>query len=453
MSTIETPIARVPTALDLPEVLVMVGEFILLWDVSYLGQAAFRHQNLLPCLSVSRHFRRSLLPVFWRTVDGYAMRNVPEGVLREYAEFARVLRNPLRREDIRRMAPLYTTAINIQTTHDLEGHARRLIRRNPRLQELDLSLWRPEAEDVTLFSHLGQLSTLRLATNGQGVIATDPEFLSRALASISRTLVSLQMQAKVFLHACRGHLFLPELKVLRLDGTASGQVFDSLPEMCPVLETLDVTTDTNESGERLEALFRSGHCPKLVNWTTPGQGNNEQLARLIRSHRQGFQELDIRIEEGSDDVKNAVKQHGNTLRKLQICSEADPEITLAFLIDILQSCRQLQSFEFENIHGGGVSSFDVNALLNPMNWSSPATLENLAFTGPALKLNDLSLESDEWQSMDESFHNWRLINPSWQMESSQQQKREFLKGLFGRAGGFQHLRTITLNGVIYWREF
>ncbi|KAI7829765.1 hypothetical protein BC939DRAFT_440513 [Gamsiella multidivaricata] len=431
--------------LEITEVLILVGQFIPFWDINPRGDLIFLPKNLLPCLSVSKHFRRTLLPMFWRIVDGYIMCAVPLSLLRKYKDHVRVLRNfSYQRNFHNRQQPQYGQLIELQSTYIDE--AKDLILASPCLRNLSLCAWRPRAEDEFLFSHLTQLRTLHLMMSPVVFNGLDPRFLSRALEPVSSSLVSLYMDAIVFQVACIGQLILPALKLLRLDGDCVG-VFEELPQRCPNLETIDVDVLSQLSVGHLVQLFHSGGCPRLVNWTTTT--GDEKFARVLRAHRRGIKELEAEVDVVSDEISHGIKHHAATLKKLKLLSTVEQEETQPFLLDILQSCHQLESFEYED----GADEWDMTAYLDTANWKNPGSLKSLAFKSYDLTFGGICLDGPEAAAAvgdaDLSILGWRM--QTWGATCGRDHSRVFLQAVFKHAQAFEQLKAITLNGIVYKR--
>ncbi|KAG0293519.1 hypothetical protein BGZ96_002748 [Linnemannia gamsii] len=67
--------------LDIPEILIRIGQFLPLWSGEGF-RLEFDPSPLLRCCLVSRAFRQALLSTLWYLYDGYRMRNIPPAILK-----------------------------------------------------------------------------------------------------------------------------------------------------------------------------------------------------------------------------------------------------------------------------------------------------------------------------------------------------------------------------------
>ncbi|KAF9109528.1 hypothetical protein BGX27_007503 [Mortierella sp. AM989] len=89
--------------LEIPEIIAMVGQFIpisrrIIYNdpfnpTSFSATTIFAPKDLLTCTSVSRTWRRILLPSLWRSYDGSLMRFVPLDVLQTNSVYFRSFRD------------------------------------------------------------------------------------------------------------------------------------------------------------------------------------------------------------------------------------------------------------------------------------------------------------------------------------------------------------------------
>ncbi|KAG0326004.1 hypothetical protein BGZ99_010298 [Dissophora globulifera] len=90
--------------LEIPEIIAMVGKFIPLsrrvistdfFNFTITSTSVFSPYDLLVCTTVSRTWRRILLPILWRSYDGALMRYVPLAVLQANSVYFRSFRDQL----------------------------------------------------------------------------------------------------------------------------------------------------------------------------------------------------------------------------------------------------------------------------------------------------------------------------------------------------------------------
>ncbi|KAF9909412.1 hypothetical protein EC991_008551 [Linnemannia zychae] len=88
-----TSLSQVPpcqSPLDIPEILIRIGQFLPLWSGEGF-RLEFDPCPLLRCCLVSRAFRQALLPTLWYLYDGYRMRNIPPSILSRYSPYFRII--------------------------------------------------------------------------------------------------------------------------------------------------------------------------------------------------------------------------------------------------------------------------------------------------------------------------------------------------------------------------
>ncbi|KAH7052817.1 hypothetical protein BKA57DRAFT_456512 [Linnemannia elongata] len=93
--TMETTTTLLPQAqkqspLDIPEILIRIGQFLPLWSGEGF-RLEFNPLPLLRCCLVSRAFRQAFLPTLWYLYDGYRMRNIPPSILSRYSPYFRII--------------------------------------------------------------------------------------------------------------------------------------------------------------------------------------------------------------------------------------------------------------------------------------------------------------------------------------------------------------------------
>ncbi|KAG0360633.1 hypothetical protein BC939DRAFT_121340 [Gamsiella multidivaricata] len=432
--------------LEIPEILFLVGQYIPLWDFDECDPV-FQPRNLLPFLSVSCCFRRTLLPVFWHTVDGYVMGDVPLDVLHKYAPHARVFYYRSQLDDFFvDTVPPYRQLIELHAFGSYR--AMDLARLNPNLQEFVLVTRIPVALDETIFVSLKQLRRLHLSFGGDLYDQMDHISFPNVLRLIPPTLESLTLSVNVFGVACQGQVGFPKLKTLGLRGDP-GRLLDRIPLICPNLETIEVDAVSDASVESLKVLFRSGACPRLVNWsTTVVLAHETQFAEILSSHRQGIKELDMRLREMPKAVQSAIKQHGDTLKSLSVRNSTMRKNPTSSLVDILRTCSRLEEFEYENWYG----HWDVGEVMDTTIWKNPGLLKSLAFRGNwatvcNMKIGDLTLSPPDGETTKTlartSIRGWRV------QKEKLEHNRAALEALFELAEGFEQLKVITLNRATY----
>ncbi|KAF9917432.1 hypothetical protein BX616_001015 [Lobosporangium transversale] len=128
-------------ALNIPEILELIGWFLPLWGVNHHGDNVLLPHNMLPCLSVSRNFRQTLLPIFWYTFDETAMSRVPLYLIKKYTPFIRAVYNFGARKDYPLhdripLASLVLLSTTIKPIKGLSASVVQVIKSNPTLRSI-----------------------------------------------------------------------------------------------------------------------------------------------------------------------------------------------------------------------------------------------------------------------------------------------------------------------------
>ncbi|KAF9366491.1 hypothetical protein BGX34_001929 [Mortierella sp. NVP85] len=143
----EAPVSFTKMALDCPEILYAVGEWIPMFDDTYTFwrdiHFKLRRQMMLRCCLVSRHWNQVLTPLLWRVHDTWAMRRIPQEVLEMHSQHVRMYHGP--RHHIMKLKSrppphMYTQlrllAVNAMVSGEI---AMRMIRMNNRLKIIIIS--------------------------------------------------------------------------------------------------------------------------------------------------------------------------------------------------------------------------------------------------------------------------------------------------------------------------
>ncbi|KAF9168812.1 hypothetical protein BGX20_011221, partial [Mortierella sp. AD010] len=453
--------------LNVPEILVMIGKFIPIWGWNNRGDVVFLPNNLLPCLSVSHHFRNTLLPVFWYTFDVYVMA-VPPRLVRKYARHIRILNNFKQpdciifpdMDDLISCFEVFTNLI------EYSGNDINILIRNQGLRRLTIDCFgvfvKPypsSSSDVQLFNNFHCLETLKFAGN----YLEDPSVIWDILRPISSTLVGLHTYDDSFLRERKDidanvddddrhhELVLPKLRVLKISLPRILGAAKKLPKVCPNLERLD---NHNINGwffdplgyiehDDLEEIFRSRSCPKLNKLNiTMNRKNDRSLLNLLNSHP-GFHKLGLEITGGSEECERAIVRHARTLTSLHLTTTRRQWET-DFLFNILKSCGQLTFLHV------GLWVGSIEGLLDRKHWKNPDCLENLSINWKNFQI-DLELHGRRLPPAEEVVSMERRLEVveglGWKVHGGLiDQDMGFLDATFALAEGFPGLKTISLNG-------
>ncbi|KAF9091736.1 hypothetical protein BGX23_004885 [Mortierella sp. AD031] len=213
------------TALDIPEIVARIGEFIPLWQQDAYSHFHFRPKFLLDAAAVSRSFRQALLPVLWYTCDMSPLESqVPLEVLLENSYHFRILYQilPLAPN------PLPCTRLLDLTVSGCDPEVHQLVRNNTLLRRLHWS-------GPTAYS-LGDIPVLE-GDMVEGLTALESLHLSEWDLGHERALIPMLMFLLDLVCLC------PELEKLTLIAACEadiGLLSDNLKKYCPRLHTLKI---------------------------------------------------------------------------------------------------------------------------------------------------------------------------------------------------------------------
>ncbi|GJJ72176.1 hypothetical protein EMPS_04533 [Entomortierella parvispora] len=287
-------------ALELPEILLRISQFLPLWSAGDRGSYIFEPQTLLACTLVSKSFRQAMLPTLWYMFDHSFMRNLPESIMFKYSPHFRILGLNY---PVSVTLPTTSTSTATTTTTPLrslsctwlidlriygnEPSCRDLLHVNPQLQKI---LWAGTTEysddsipvvEPNLLKGLTDLRWLRLCEWDLGREGA----LLPMLQAVQNTLTVLRLDS-----FCGGEGVLPDplpataenspflapdhgisdgspspwlrIKELTMDlqFTLSHQLID-LVAFCPLLEDLTLIAACDADLNRLVQNLE--HCPNL----------------------------------------------------------------------------------------------------------------------------------------------------------------------------------------------
>ncbi|KAF9099231.1 hypothetical protein BGX29_007240 [Mortierella sp. GBA35] len=175
------------TALDIPEIVARIGEFIPLWQQDAYSHFHFRPKFLLDAAAVSRSFRQALLPVLWYTCDMSPLESqVPLEVLLENSYHFRILYQilPLAPN------PLPCTRLLDLTVSGCDPEVHQLVRNNTLLRRLHWS-------GPTAYS-LGDIPVLE-GDMVEGLTALESLHLSEWDLGHERALIPMLMSVRITL--------------------------------------------------------------------------------------------------------------------------------------------------------------------------------------------------------------------------------------------------------------
>ncbi|KAK3816336.1 MAG: hypothetical protein J3Q66DRAFT_401499 [Benniella sp.] len=279
----ETPISFTKMALDCPEILYAIGEWIPLFGDTYTFwkdiHFMFRPQMMLRCCLVSRHWNQVLTPLLWRVHDTWRMRRVPQEVLEKHSEHVRMYHGPRSLIKLPRLPPpMYTQlrllVINAMVSGEI---AMRMVRMNNRLRIIIMSGAPPfrslyENTPTHLNDDPDFDENTHSPTNPLGHLRYTLEYLTL------RDMVMEGMELYYLLRTvAKGHLRV--LQIARIQGT-----FDLRDIVFETLNRLYLWLDDNVQPGIIEII---GRCPQLEHLELSGYHLDgpmcfEQLAHILR---------------------------------------------------------------------------------------------------------------------------------------------------------------------------
>ncbi|KAK3845669.1 MAG: hypothetical protein J3R72DRAFT_435404 [Linnemannia gamsii] len=381
-------------ALDLPEILSLIGSFIPIWENKYshlqiLGSRHYRPVLLCRCLRVSKFWYDTLLPILWY---GYWTDNktmvdmIPSEAIALHCHLLKTLR--MNEYGIPFIKPLLLRGCTSLVELDIQISIKRpksqrndepvglpeqqLLRSNPLLKTLR---WTGEYKPGTAlepedFVGLKCLETLTLqywrCEDGQ---------LARTLKVVSGTLKRLTIG---WMHGVQPEDFPPPVALLqegekgrhgkntgpdhtgedldvvglRLDrlewlswycGRTRVESFTELIKCCPNLKSLKLANDIAWNLDGVTEGLRL-HCPSLESLEIPYCLRSPPLKTFIhRCSTTGLRILHIASRKSEEDIIPGALHHALTLEDLRIEPYMDNMDALTFL-PLLAGCTKLKRF-------------------------------------------------------------------------------------------------------------
>lgn len=389
-----------PHPLELPEVLALIGTFLLCVEEPQYHQPTHRldPKAISACLRVSKLWYKTLLPVLWHIFSSQtSMHCIPPAVIRRDSHFCRILEVPSYSPDKVDLS-LFTCTHLVEATlfhaecrqgagNDTSGRGReerevdgqqpqqqlmkalssgqRLLRSNPRLRILDWSgagIPSPPL-DVDDFAGLKELHTLSLlgwdCSNGQlrrllkivagslkelkldWIKGVQPEELSTALSP------SKEGEDTGVADGNDAGWALSQLKVLEWFNLHSdGSCLTSLVKRCPNLKSFKLRLDLDETNATRLANSLWTHCPNLEALIVTTMSPVPYLQPLIRCGPTPSVLRKLRITSQGPDcgLIAAILHHASTLEDISIVREHGTRMDAIGYCRLLFECPRLTYF-------------------------------------------------------------------------------------------------------------
>ncbi|KAF9925422.1 hypothetical protein FBU30_004778 [Linnemannia zychae] len=271
--------------LDIPEILIRIGQFLPLWSGEGL-RLEFDPRPLLRCCLVSRAFRQAMLPTLWYLYDGYRMRNIPSAILSRYSSYFRIITSTGSFK-----GPFYCKNLTELNTVYGQEWSRNLLVSNPGLKRLvwggpfsrrieTLEQQKEWQLELKVLMGLENLDEIRMSgfSLGEGIFV-------KLLRNNASSLSNLAMSTVAGVTSIEG-LMLPHLTELQVTfGCAESPALLDLVRCCPRLQRLSLLG----SKTRASAAFVPPH----------------HLQQQLQPHQQQQQQQQIPQELDSEVVRLA----------------------------------------------------------------------------------------------------------------------------------------------------
>ncbi|KAG0046363.1 hypothetical protein BGZ83_008463 [Gryganskiella cystojenkinii] len=264
-------------ALDLPEIVTRIGQFLPLWTGHGLSRV-FSPKPLLNCALVSKLFRSQLTPTLWYLYDGFRMRSIPATILVKYSPLFRIItstgpfKGPFKCRNLIELWTVYGQEWSRDLLVSNPG-LKRLVWGGPfhrRIETLEQQQeWELELKALMGLAHLDEFRTSGFSL-GEGIFV-------KVLRNNASRLMNLQMMSKVAGVTSIEGLELPFLTELQVAfGEEESPAMVDLVRCCPRLQRLSLTGSktrrTNATATMLNLLENA-----------VGDFNNNGVVTMIES--------------------------------------------------------------------------------------------------------------------------------------------------------------------------
>ncbi|KAG0373171.1 hypothetical protein BGX24_012050 [Mortierella sp. AD032] len=381
-------------ALDLPEILALVGSFIPIWEIGHPNvrvhtKLHYKPAPLCRCLRVSKFWYQILLPILWY---GYWTDNktmvdlIPSEAIAPHCHLLKTLR--MYEYDIPLIKPMLLRGCTNLVEIDIQINIKRrksqrsdepvglpeqqLLRSNPLLKTLR---WTGDYNSSPILEAEGFVGLKCLETLHLQSWSCEDGQLARTLKVVSATLKRLKIGymagvrpedfslAPAVLQEGRNDLHSKETGLyyakeyldgvgLRLDrlewlswsgGRTSVESFIELIKCCPNLKSLELSHSKAGSLEGLAKGLRL-HCPFLESLEIPYCLQSPSLETFLRRcSTTGLRILHITSRVPEEDFISAILHHASTLEDLSLEWYMNNMDGLTFL-PLLAGCTKLKRF-------------------------------------------------------------------------------------------------------------
>ncbi|KAF9085870.1 hypothetical protein BGX23_009325 [Mortierella sp. AD031] len=286
--------------LDIPEILIRIGQFLPLWSGEGF-RLEFDPCPLLRCCLVSRAFRQAFLPTLWYLYDGYRMRNIPPAILTRYSPYFRIItstgpfKGPFQCKNLTELNTVYGQEWSRALLVSNPG-LKRLVWGGPFSRRIETLEQQQEwQQELKVLMGLENLDEIRMSgfSLGEGIFV-------KLLRNNASSLSNLAMSTVAGVTSIEG-LELPHLTELQVTfGCAESPALLDLVRCCPRLQRLSLLG----SKTRASAAF----VPPQLQHQQQHNNDNNHIMHSTAGHP-------------SQDLDNEV------VRLAQNISECCPELT------------------------------------------------------------------------------------------------------------------------------
>ncbi|GJJ74442.1 hypothetical protein EMPS_06800 [Entomortierella parvispora] len=346
-------------ALELPEIITRIGQFLPLWTGHGLSRE-FNPTPLLSCALVSKLFRSQLLPTLWYIYDGFRMRSIPAHILAKYSPYFRIITStgPFKGPfHCRNLIELWTV-YGQEWSRDLlvsNPGLKRLVWGGPfhrRIETLEQQQeWELELKALMGLARLDEFRTSGFSL-GEGIFV-------KVLRNNASQLMNLQMMSRVAGVTSIEGLELPFLTELQVAfGEEESPAMVDLVRCCPRLQRLSLTgSKTRRANSTATVSAMMNLLENANNWDNNNLNNDQALAAAAAaasttsSHGHGYEDVDPEIIRLSKNLKECCPE----LSSIKITSnlsnmlKSDCFLNGSECAALIQSCGRLESFSADMV--------------------------------------------------------------------------------------------------------
>lgn len=341
-------------ALELPEIITRIGQFLPLWTGQGLSRE-FNPRPLLNCALVSKLFRSQLLSTLWYLYDGFRMRSIPSDILAKYSPYFRIItstgpfKGPFKCRNLIELWTVYGQEWSRDLLVSNPG-LKRLVWGGPfhrRIETLEQQQeWELELKALMGLAHLDEFRTSGFSL-GEGIFV-------KVLRNNANQLMNLQMMSRVAGVTSIEGLELPFLTELQVAfGEEESPAMVDLVRCCPRLQRLSLT------GSKIRRSNSTNTVSAMMNLLENANNLDNNFLGIvavsttttISSHGHGYEDVDSEIIRLSKNLKECCPE----LCSIKITSTSSNMLKSDCFLNgsecavLIQSCGRLESFSADMV--------------------------------------------------------------------------------------------------------